>query len=405
MMTIPQPVRAALTRCGALCASFALALAVPAAAQNGTHPEVVQALAVFDAECAKIQNQHEELVAAPPRHYTNQLAAVRRKLQDAGDLEGILAIRDEMDRFIKAITGDADPFEPVPEMPESALVKTPAVLRQLQDAYLKSRVDQAELRNKQIADLTARLTARLDAIIRDLTIRNRISDAVLVKKEADYWRKMLAENQVCVVIESRALERSGRLPPAKGDPASETSGARAEAPWRAWTLDKVAGYAQEGSLFDHPDLPDELSLTFDKELGQIRADGVRVVAQRSVDMRDLMWMGKAIRWSVPSAKQLEATFQITSKVLAPSKDTGPAVQIIVQCGKARPQVFTQSILYRDMTIQIVCDASTGMRRIFWVQGQTGIPLTIPADAQTIRVLLTVTGSRPGERCDSTIIMR
>ena len=405
MMTIPQPVRAALTRYGALCALFALALAVPAAAQNGTHPEVVQALAVFDAECAKIQNQHEELVAAPPRHYTNQLAAVRRKLQDAGDLEGILAIRDEMDRFIKAITGDADPFEPVPEMPESALVKTPAVLRQLQDAYLKSRGDQAELRNKQIADLTARLTARLDAIIRDLTIRNRISDAVLVKKEADYWRKMLAENQVGVVIESRALERSGRLPPAKGDPASETSGARAEAPWRAWTLDKVAGYAQEGSLFDHPDLPDELSLTFDKELGQIRVEGVRVVDQASIDMRDRSWLGKAIRWTIPAAKQLEATFQITSKALAPNKDAGPAVQIIVQYDKTPSQVFTQPILHRDMTIQIVCDAATGMRRIFWVQGQTGIPLTIPADAQTIRVLLTVTGSRPGERCDSTITVR
>jgi hypothetical protein len=409
-MIVRTFIRTAWSGCGVLFVAFALALTVPAAAQNATPPEVAQALAVFDAECAKIQSLHEETVAGSPRVYTNQLMVIRRKLQDAGDLEGVLAVMQESERFIAAIKGEADPFELVPEMPESALVKTPATLRQLQDSYLKNKSDQAELRNKQFTDLAGRLIGRLDVITRDLTIRNRIAEAVLVKKEGDYWRKMIADSQMFGVIEGRMLERSGRMPPTKVDPPATPSGGRtessAEAPWRTWKLAKIAGYAQEGSLFDHPDLPDELSFTFDKENGQIRVDGIRVVAQTSIDMRDRAWLGKAIRWSVPSAKQLDATFQITSKALAPNKDGGPAVQLIVQYDKTSPQVFTWPILYRDMTLQIVHDAATDSRRIVWVQSRLpGTLITVPADALNIRVLLTLTTRRPGERCDSTITVR
>ena len=408
-MIVRTFVRTALSGGGGLFAALAIALAVPASAQNAPPPEVAQALAVFDAECAKIQSQHEETGAGSPRVYTNQLAALRRKLQDVGDLEGILVVMQESERFITVIAGDADPFERVPEMPESALVKTPAALRQLQDAYLKNKSDQAELCNKQITDLAGRLIGRLDAITKELTIRNRIPDAVLVKKETDYWRKAMAENRLFGAIECRALVRSGRLPPASDDLSEATPGARtgssADAPWRTWTVEPVARYAREGSLFGHPDLPDELSLTFDKERGQIRVEGVRVVDQASIDMRDRSWLGKAIRWTIPAAKQLDATFQITSKALAPNKDAGPAVQIIVQYDKTPSQVFTQPILHRDMTIQIVYDTETDARRIFWVQGQTGMPLTIPADARSIRLLLAITTRRPGERCDSTITVR
>jgi hypothetical protein len=228
-MTDLPLIRTVLRGFGVPFATLALAWVIPASAQNATLPEVAQALAVFDAECCKIQSQYAETQAAPPRLYTNQLATLRRKLQDAGDLEGILAVMRESERFSAAITGETDPFERVPEMPESTLVNTPTALRQLQDAYLKSRCDQTELRNKQLTDLTGRLIGRLDVITKGLTIGNRIADAVLVKKEADDWRKVIAENRVFGAIECRALKQAGRIPPAKSNPPAAPPGARAGA--------------------------------------------------------------------------------------------------------------------------------------------------------------------------------
>ncbi|GEM_PF-1540521 len=385
---------------------LAFAMAARAAASSTLPPEAAQLLVVFDAECAKIKVQHEEAVVSLPRVYTNQIATLRRKFQESGDLEGMLAAIREEKRFIAAVEGEADPFERVPEMPESALVKSPEALCQLQESYLKNRSDRADVRNKQLVELVGRLTGRLDVIMRDLTIRNRIPEAVLVRREAEYWRQALADDRVFDMTERRAIVRTETASlPEQGAISDALITGPSNAPWRQWKLDQISNYAQEGSLFGHPDLPDELTIDVDKARGQIRVDGVCKISQAPVEMRERSWFGKAVRWTVPDSKLLAATFQIASRELAPAKDTGPAVQLIVQCDKARPQVFTRSIMYRDMTIQILYDAETASHRIVWVQGQIGIPVNVPANARTIRVLLTVTVNRPGERCDSLITLK
>ncbi len=397
----------------AFCLLMATALA---AAQVALPAEASQALTVFDAEFAKIRGQHEEALAALPQLYLNQLAALKRKFQESGDLDGMLSVIQESKRFAAAIAGESDPFEETPELPDDALVAAPEALRQLQDAYLKNKSDRSEARNKQVIELVGRLTGRLEALMRELTIRNQIAGAMAVKRELEQWRKAIAEGRAVDEAERRMATPDTRTPPesmpvapakpadpvAPRDPPPDTS---REASWRSWKLDRIANYAQEGSLFAHPDLPDELTLDFESGRGLIRVQGVAKVGQAPVEMRERSWFGKALRWTIPAPENLEALFVIVSKDLASNKDAGPSVQLIVQSDKTRQQTFTLPLMYRETTLQLAYDKATGSHRIVWLQGQTGMPLDIPADAGNIRLLLTIAVCRPGERCDSTIVIR
>lgn len=379
----------------------------PAKAQAALPAEVSQARELLVAEFVRAKNQHEEARAALPNMYLSQLAALKRKFQEDGDLDGMLATLQEARRFIAARAAEADPFEAVPELPTEALVNAPAELRQLQDAYLKSHSERAEALAKQAEDRVIQFTTRLDTLTRDLTRRNRIEEALAVRAENERWQRVLDEG--------RAFAAAERLTAGISDPSAyETSSATQNgtdadlpltAPWRTWKLDRIASYAQEGSLFAHPDLPDELTLNFDETAGEIRVHGLCRVAQAPVEMRERSWFGKAIRWTVAAPEDLQATFVIISKMLATGKDYGPAAQLIVQNDKTRQQTFYMPLTYRETTLRIEYDEETACHRIVWVQGQTSMPITLPADAGTIRLLLAVTVCRVGERCDSVIAIR
>jgi len=381
--------------------------AVCAFAQASLPQEAAQAFAVFDAELARIRGQPEDPQASLPRQYLSQLAALRRKFQENGDLDGTVAVMREAKRFVAAIEGETDPFEVVPELPESALVKAPEALRQLQDGYLKARTERAGSSEKQVAELVVRLADRLDAIVKDLTMRNRIPEALAVRKEAETWRRAVADGRVAEAVERRSPPRTAAntSDPGNDTPDPHVPASPPGAPWRSWKFDRVANYAQEGALFAHPDLPDELTLEFDKERGHMRVHGVAKVAQAPVEMRERFWFGKAVRWFVPSPESLDATFVITSKEFAAGKDLGPAAQIVIQSDKTRQQTFTVPLMYRETSIQIAYDKPSKTHRISWIQGQTGVPVELPADATNIRLLFSIAVYRPGERCDSAIVIR
>ncbi len=397
---------------GPFIVSAALAMltaALPAKAQTALPAEAAQAREALAAETGKAKAQHEAARAALPTVYIGQLATLKRKFQEDGDLDGMLATMKEAKRFVAAQAAEADPFEAVPELTTEALVAAPAELRQLQDAYLKSHADRAEALTRQVEERVAQLIARLEALVKDLTRQNRIEEALAVRAENERWRQALAEK--------RAFEAADRLardfPAAAQETPAETpaeqkppdTAAVPAAPWRAWKLDRIATYAQEGSLFAHPDLPDELTLAFDEAAGEMRVQGVCTVAQAPVEMRERSWFGKAVRWSVPTPEHLQATFHIVSKELAPGKDFGPAVQLVVQNDKTRQQVFTLPLTYRETTLRIEYDKTTAGHRIVWVQGQTAMPVTLPPGAGAIRLLFTITVCRVGERCDSVIAIR
>ncbi|NLL84463.1 MAG: hypothetical protein GX230_09535 [Lentisphaerae bacterium] len=391
-----------------LGAAMLLVVCGNAAAQAALPNEAVQARDNLAVEAVRAKLQFDDARSAMPNGYITQLAALKRKYQQQGDLDGTLAVIKEAKRFTEARDGGGDVFDVVPELPTEALVKEPEELRKLQETYLRVISERSEALNKQLEERVSNLVTQLDTLVRELTRQNRIEEALAVRAEGDEWRRALDNGSA-----GEAAERlAAKLPSATRRELGEQQNSGrvrefgvSDTTWRSWKLDRIASYAQEGILFAHPDLPDELVMTYDEPAGELRVQGVCAVAQAPIDMRERTWFGKAARWFVPSPEHLQATFTVTSQGLARNKDSGPSLQIVVQSSKGRHQVYSQALMYREITLRLEYDKETGSNRIVWVQGQTAAPINLPANAGPLRLLLTVTVCQLGERCDTTITVK
>ena len=85
--------------------------------------------------------------------------------QKAGDLDGLLAVKKEIERYRKVKTDDADPFEAVPEMTADVIVDAPPELRKLQEQYVASFTDAAATLKKNIADRGDKYRTQIKALI------------------------------------------------------------------------------------------------------------------------------------------------------------------------------------------------------------------------------------------------
>jgi hypothetical protein len=147
----------------------------------------------FCSEVAKIAQQYAEAIKNLPSIQQTQLAALQKKLQKAGDLDGYLVVNKEIGRFTEALKAEPDPFEKIPELPASALVEKPDLLRALQEQYIKAHKDKSDVRDKRIEDLARSYIAQMESLKTDLTIKGRIRDAIAVKKEIERIRKGLED--------------------------------------------------------------------------------------------------------------------------------------------------------------------------------------------------------------------
>ena len=113
--------------------------------------------------------------------YGRAVEALMGKLQAAGDLDAVLAVKQEVDRF----TAEGAPTETSEAVP-------PAVLR-LQRQYLSAKaraIDQATLdTSRRIAALTTQYLAALDAREKRCTRDGRLDDALLWRAEMQRVRQ------------------------------------------------------------------------------------------------------------------------------------------------------------------------------------------------------------------------
>ena len=172
------------------CVATPLTRAADDNAPNAPLPGEAYKLAdVFRTEVVKASQQYADAIKNQPGVQQTQLAALQKKLQDAGDLDGYLAVTKEVKRFAEALKAEPDPFEKIPELPESALVEKPEALRALQDQYLKAHKDKSDVRTKKVEDLARGYVTQMEVVQKDLTIKGRIHEAIAVKKEIERIRK------------------------------------------------------------------------------------------------------------------------------------------------------------------------------------------------------------------------
>lgn len=372
-------------------------------------PEAVKLGEAYRAEVAKLSTQLSETVKALPAAYRAKLAALQNELQASGDLDGYLAVTKEIARFAEAVKGEADPFEKVPEMPETALVAQPKKLRDLQDQYLKAYKEIADRRHKQIEDLTNRYIAQLEILQKDLTIQKRIRDAIAIKRETERLRKGVTDD----TFVQQALALVAETPAAAGHAATNSvPGAASPVPtfgktpdWAKWQYDRDGNFAWEGYLFMHPDLPDELSLDFNTRNGRGRIYGRCQVDRMVVDMRERAWFGKAIAWKVKDFATLNATIELQSKEISAGQGYGPEAHLVLLGDKGLlGEGLDVAVMWHEVTLTIAKDPESNRCTLGWPQGKIKKMIDLPATG-TVRVLFGMTVRNPGERCETNVIMQ
>lgn len=374
-------------------------------------PEVNRLGDLFHSEVSRISVQFTESIRQLPGAFLSQLGALQKRMQETGDLDAYLAVSKEIERFTQATKGESDPFEKVPEMPDSALVDKPESLRTLQNQYVKACQDKGDHRRKQIEDLAGTYVAKLEALQKDLTIKNRIRDAIAVKKEVDRVRKGLADNSFVQQALASASTRTGASAHA-GTNTTDSASTAPEGPfygkvpdWAKWQHDRFGNFAAEGYLFGHPDLPDELTLDWNPKNGRGRVSGRCEVDRRVVDMRERAWFGKAILWKVKDLNTLNATIALQSRELSAGDGYGPKAHLVL-LGEKSPlgDCIDIPLTQKEITLTLAKDPDASRCTLGCPQQNIRRTVDLPASG-VVRVLLAVTVRNPGERCDTTLTMQ
>lgn len=393
--------------------STALSVFEPACSQaaSAAPVELVRSAEIYTNEITRIAGQYIEAVKGLPRQYQTDLLEMQKKLQESGDLDGMLAVAKEAKRFAAALAGERDPFETVPEMPENALVNEPVVLRALQDNYLKRYKDGADLRYSRLNELTSRYIKGLTGIQKELTRKDRIADAVFVRHEVERLRNAATNEQFVAQILAMLPESTGNnanevQPPTRTtEQTNNTSVSYGAVPnWAKWEWEKTDNYAQEGYLFAHPDLPDELEINFNPKTGRGRIFGRCNFDRMVVDMRERTWFGKAIMWQIPDAQNLNTTFLLQSREISAGQNYGPVAQLVLFSDKTPLQAITVPLMATETTLRVVKDPEGNRCALMWLQGKRTEKINLPATG-TLHLLLSITVRNPGERCDTTITMQ
>jgi len=131
----------------------------------------------YQEQITKIEDKYAEQLNRFAVDYANALVALDQSLSE-GNLEGVMAVRAEQDRFKAA-----------QEIPDEATVETPSELKGLQE---KSRALAAGHRGRESegdCQGCIRAFSKLELLKKALTQDAKVDDALLVKAEIDAVRK------------------------------------------------------------------------------------------------------------------------------------------------------------------------------------------------------------------------
>jgi hypothetical protein len=372
--------------------------------------EALKLAEVFRTEVAKATQQYADSIRMLPSIQQSQLANLQKKLQDTGDLDGYLAVSKEAKRFAEALKAEPDPFEKIPELPESALVDKPEALRTLQDQYIKAHKDKADVRVKQVEELARSYASKMGDVVKDLTIKGRIHDAVAAKKEMERIKKGLEDKSfVQQALSAAPVVKSTvttTTPVANETPATNDVPVYGHAPeWSKWQFDRSASFAGGGFLFAHPDLPDQLTIDFNPKNGRGRLSGRCEIERQTIDMRECSWFGKAVQWRVKDFASLNATILLQSKEIAAGQGYGPKAYVMLLNDKGPiGDVLEATMLWKEMTLTIAKDPDSSRCTLGWPQGKVKKTIDLPASGG-VRVLFGIALRNQGERCDTFVTMQ
>ena len=361
-------------------------------------PEIRRTLDILLDEIKKLAVEQSDRERRLQAGYRAQLAALRKTMQEAGDLDNVLAMDAETRRFDAALASGGDAFEEVPEMPNKALVQTPAQLRTLQEGFKRQRQASIARHKNDAAALTQRFVTRLEEFQREFTRVGKIETALAVRALGNQF-KAAADTQAFERLAAAFLAAPN--PRQNPNPADAEPAPAARAPWRQWAFLSSGSYAPEGLLLDAPGLPNDMLLEFTSTLGRGRVTGRAQAQPRVVNGRRLSDFGKAMQWDVGAPQNLNATISLTSQHLAQNPSKTPAAQVVVMADGAPIAEVMVPLSSPSLSIRLTTPQDGTRTAIYCEQARPQTTtINLPA-GKPLTLLLGFYMGKPGESCDTS----
>lgn len=189
-------------------------------AQSTAPVDIKTLKAKYEQGLAAIQEETNKALTNSVQGYADALKALGQKLQGAGDLDGILAVKKEAERFgnEKAI-------------PEGAVVADCVALKDLQLKWQK-RPDAIDIsKSKKLVALSRSHIAALEEVKKQLTIQGKVDEAVEAKNEIERVRTSAEVTAAEFVLTNAGIDLAAKsstvatvLPPTRTDPLASLRG-------------------------------------------------------------------------------------------------------------------------------------------------------------------------------------
>ena len=423
-----------------LCARiFAAALclsAAPAAhAQEALPAEVTQMRGTLYTELGKLAKEYNDTLLPLAEDYVLDLRRISDRMREAKDTPGQEAVRKEATRFMKALEGEADPFETVPELTDDVVKASVEALRLAQQGYIAKRTVNDRLRNEKANDLG---TKYADALARlGAKFAEDEAKAAAIKKEERRVRVVLQRKDSASVLfkEAKAvfklmppvpdvanLKERAEAPPEPGRDPSRlmlnqlppdiqlrvTKPLHYDKDWppaiTKWKFDGTGDFSHDYSLYRVHGLPSELGIFASPTTMKAYVRGTKQAQSVTLPQGTVAWMGKGMAWMLNDSRDLVCKVTFTTKRTAVSQDVGPAGCVAVYSTSEDNKLIASMsvpLLTETTEMRIIKQMSYNRLNIGWVEGKRRRGFTIPNN-MPMRVVIGVNCYHPGEEADTLI---
>ena len=377
-----------------------LALGVASLPAHGQLPAAVTNYGrEFAKDVARFRADYAAETNRIPVKYMRDLEALRAKFQEAGDLDGLLAVKKEIERYRKAKTEEADPFEAVPEMTADVIVQTPAELGNLQRQYVSRFSEAASTLKNNISERGEKYRAQIKSMQTALTKAGKIDEAIAVRNESERVAKILESGDIAELLGPVASMPTAATTPTASQPSRRDNGKTAQPSATKWQLLGTYPFSRDLPRYLAPDVPNELKADYNAEKAICTLSGRCTVAAAQVGDVLCSWNGRAFIWDVASVDDLATDIRVKARTLSNGADRGPQLELAVLANNVKIKSLSVQLCKADDIVRIVRDASNGNRfSLYWPLGSKSAVFEVPSGAK-LRVLIGAVLNNPGETCD------
>ncbi len=334
-----------------------------------------------------------------PLKYKRDLEALQANFQKAGDLDGLLAVKKEIERYRKVKAEEADPFEAVPEMTADVIVQKPAELGNLQRQYVSRFSEAATTLKNSISERGEKYRAQIKSMQTALTKAGKIDEAIAVRNESDRVAKILESGDIAELLGPVASMPTPATPPPVSQQPRRDNGKKTQPSATKWQLLGTYPFSRDLPRYLAPDVPNELKADYNAEKAVCTLSGRCTVAAAQVGDVLCSWNGRAFIWDVASADDLATDIRVKSRTLSSGADRGPQLELAVLANNVKIKSLSVQLCKADDIVRIVRDASNGNRfSLYWPLGSKSAVFEVPSGAK-LRVLIGAVLNNPGETCD------